>query len=151
LNLSLATAAFVIIVLGAAVGFYPISVLGVIILLGALLAQSGPPAPRRQPIPQRSTMQQSRIAPPRVAPQSASKPTPQMVPQSQPQTMFPQASNEGYASNSALFPFTMFPSMSPLPAAPQPHTQKPATEKAETQNDLVEMAAVVVLLKMLSR
>jgi len=64
--------------------------------------------------------------------------------------MFPQASNEGYATNSALFPTTMFPSMSPLPAAPQHPAQKPQTEKAESQNDLVEMAAIVVLLKMLS-
>ena len=64
------------------------------------------------------------------------------------------SSKEGYNSTMPLFPVamspSMFPSMSPGPVAPQPQAQKQPAETAGSTNDLVEMAAIVVLLKMLS-
>ena len=76
----------------------------------------------------------------------------QLPPSAPTQTMFPQASNQGYASNMALFPASMFPSMVPMPAPAQApaEVQKQPAPPPESRDELVEMGAILVFLKLLS-
>jgi hypothetical protein len=65
--------------------------------------------------------------------------------------MFSQQANQGYASNMAIFPLTMFPSMSPVSLAQQPPEQKKPAPAEESDQDLLEVLALVVLLRILQR
>jgi len=65
--------------------------------------------------------------------------------------MFPQTANQGYASNMALFPAAMFPSASPVAMSAQPQVQKKPSDTPEPRDELVEMGAILLFLKLLSR
>ena len=154
MNLSLAALAFLIVLFGVAVDFYPLSIVGLFILIAALLIPTRPP-PKPQPASQGTYGTPARVTP-RAAPavtSPAPQPEPQMASQYSLATM-PPAPREGYTSTMPLFPYamfpSMFPSMSPVPVAPQLQAQKQPAEAAGSTSDLVEMAAIVVLLKMLS-
>lgn len=150
MNASLAALAFLMIILGAGAGFYPISVLGVVILVAALLVPSRPQAPRPLPSTQESGGATIRAEQPRAAYAPMTRQPPQTATRPSPEPMPAPELNQGYTSTSALFPTTMFPSMSPVPMIPQPPETKKPSETPAPANDLVEMAAIVVLLKMLS-
>jgi hypothetical protein len=64
--------------------------------------------------------------------------------------MFPQTANQGYASNMAIFPATMFPSASAVEMPAQPQAQKKPSEMPESRDELVEMGAILLFLKLLS-
>jgi hypothetical protein len=64
--------------------------------------------------------------------------------------MFPVSSNQGYASNMALFPASMFPSTNPVSMPAQPQRQKETPEKVEPRDEVIDLAAIVVLLRLLS-
>jgi len=152
LNLSWAAIAFFVILIGGLSGFYVISVLGVFILIASLIAPSRTSAPRRQPLPQGRVGTPTRSPPQRQAPPSQAQAESKLLQMPQPtsQTMFPQDANQGYASNMALFPASMFPSTSPVATPAQPQVQKKPSEVPEPRDELVEMGAILLFLRLIS-
>ena len=140
MNRNLVYFSFFLVLIGVGFGFYLLSFLGLLLLIPALLSPSRLPAPRPQ---------QPRQPPRRIIPQA---------PQPQPSASMESATPTAYASasvayssqqmqpSSALFPTTMFPSLSQMGTSPAEPSQPPA--KNEPKDDLVEVGTILVLLKL---
>jgi len=148
LNRGLAVFSFVLIVLGISSDFYPISILGGILLIAALLAPSRARVPR--PVP--TTPERRRV----TRPIPTSPPTPASTPQPSPKMQAQAVQTQTRPSEiqtvtiPALFPTTMFPSMNPAVPSQQLQEQKPTGEKPESRDELLELGALAVLLRLLS-
>lgn len=146
MNRGLAVFAFFLIVLGAGSGFYPVSVLGVLLLIPAFLAPTRRPLPR----PQTSTPERRRTAPAPSAILAGTTPQPK---QEIPRVQMPPAPTEAQraATIPALFPTAIFPSMFPGVPTQQAREPKPAGEKPESRDELLELGALVAILRLISR
>lgn len=137
MNRSLAYFSMLLIIVGVAFGYYLISFLGALLLIPSLLSPSRPPVPQ-QSTPQKqepwriTSHETPQFSPAKVAgPQAMAIP---MTEQPQPTPM------QTYSS--PLFPMPMFPSLNQTPSP----SQTPTAER-ERADELVEVAAIVVLLK----
>ncbi|MDE1858321.1 MAG: hypothetical protein KGI26_04540 [Thaumarchaeota archaeon] len=128
-----------LIVLGAGVGYYLISLFGLLILIPALIAPS-------RPISRLPTS--AKEEPRRIAPKPQPMPAQVQTPASQPAMAAPISQPGPYSSYSpALFPNSMFPSLS-LSAAVQLQPASAAPAKAAERDELIETGALLALLKL---
>lgn len=135
--------ALLMIVLGAALNFYLLSLIGVLIFFSALLSSQRQP---QRPAPATSRDETRRMAPPKPmrmeTPASPSKQMP--VPAA---SMPAPVAAQSLSYSPALFPTAMFPSLSQMGAPPQvPETPAPAT--AAGGDEVLAMGAVLALLKL---
>jgi len=151
LNSGLATFAFLMIVLGAVASFYPVSILGVFLLIAALLV----PSRKLPPRPQQTSRETRRVAAPHPAhiPSTARRPETEFLPQTQTRpTQFAPAASPAQPTTATpvLFPTTMFPFINPVTPVQQSLEQKPQQEE-ESKDEILELAAIAIFLKLLSR
>jgi hypothetical protein len=141
LNRNLVVFSFFLVLLGVAFNFYLLSFFGLLLMIPAFLS---PPrtAPRKAPVPPRPEFRRITPLPPTRPSMEAlaARPTPKVVapppPVVQPQTYTP-----------ALFPTSMFPSLSQMGNLPQPPSG--AAERSAERDGLVEAGAILVLVKLL--
>ncbi|MDV3292986.1 MAG: hypothetical protein LYZ70_01800 [Nitrososphaerales archaeon] len=145
MNRGLALFSFFLIVLGAGAGFYPVSVLGILLLIPALVVPSRRPLPR----PQTTPPERRRPAP---APSVILAATTPQSKQETPKVQMTSAPTEEQraATIPALFPTAMFPSMFPSFPTQQAQERKPAGEKPESRDEVLELAALVAILRLVS-
>ena len=144
LNKNLLVFSILLITLGIGFDLYPISFLGLILLIPSLLTPSKVPT-GTVPQPSQRTKPYQSQQPRRVAPPPT--PQPAAAAQAQPQPQAPMAAPTGTPIySSALFPTPMFPTLSlPSPMA-QPVKETQAV-KAQEKDELVEVGAILALLK----
>jgi len=155
MNRSLLIFSLLVIFAGLALGLYIISFFGLLLLLPALAtpsrpAQKPPPQPAQQPLPRRVTPRSTPPSPPPPAP------TPMAEPVSPPPASMGSMVTSYSASSTspaqqasyspALFPGPLLPSMSVVGSAPQP--AKPHEARHEERDELVEVGAVLAILKL---
>ncbi|MDE1852178.1 MAG: hypothetical protein KGI38_00325 [Thaumarchaeota archaeon] len=128
--------------IGIAFGEYLVVFFGLLLLIPALLAPSRGPS---RPVPVSSRQEVRRITPP-PKPQSAVA-APTQPTRSQPIVM-PAAPSKSLSYSPALFPTSMFPSLSMSGDLPQPSGGGPARAQAE-RDELVEAGAILALLRLL--
>ncbi|MDG6898575.1 MAG: hypothetical protein JRN24_02440 [Nitrososphaerota archaeon] len=127
-----------LIVLGAGVGYYLISLFGLLILIPAVIAPSRPVSR----LPTSAKEEPKRIAPkPQPMPTQVRSPPPTMV-----ESQTPPGAYVSYSP--ALFPNSMFPSLS-LSAAAEPQPASAATAKTAERDELIETGAMLALLRLL--
>jgi hypothetical protein len=149
LNRKLFYFSIVLILVGLFFGIYLVAFFGFLLLLPALLATSRPPV-RPSPAP-------AKQAPRRIIPAVEKKPA-AVVSQAQPMPMpmatptaaavtSPSTTPQSYSS--ALFPAPLMPSLSlmGMGGMPQMAKESPAA-KQEGRDELVEVGAILVLLKL---
>jgi len=141
LNRNLFVFAILLVILGIGFNIYLLSLFGLLLLIPAVLVTSRPPV-RPAPVPPKQEVR--RITSPPVQRAEVIPPTPpprSMMPATlpaQPQTYSP-----------ALFPTSMFPSISQVGTQPQP-PREAAPAKPSERDELVEAGAILVLLRLLS-
>ncbi|MDG6900821.1 MAG: hypothetical protein JRM80_02520 [Nitrososphaerota archaeon] len=139
MNRNLVLFSVLLIMLGIGSGFYLLSLLGSLFLLPALISRGRPPPARATP-PQK---QEARRIIPLTPPQPPAEAAP---PQVSGYMASPQpAQYQGYSM--ALFPTTMFPSLSQMGGKALPPVQPPVV-KQDARDDLVEVGAMIALLKL---
>lgn len=142
LNRNLVFFGVFLILIGAGSGVYLISFLGVLLLIPALLSPSRLPAPRTPASGQ--TQPPRRIIPPAPVKQP---PSPQETqPMAATQTETPMQ-YQGYAG--PLFPAPMFPSLSQM-GTPPSATSRPPPPAGQGRDELLEVGAILAVLKLLS-
>ena len=155
MNAGLVVFSLFLLILGVASGYYPVAVLGGLLFIGALAS----PSKQRAPGPQQAPQPQ----PPRPQPirRQVAHPSGQIsmeTPAAMPGTApVPAASlpSSYYTSrpnivNGALFPTPMIPSMNPIVPTPPLAGEKPVEEKPGGRDEVVELAAIVALVRLLS-
>jgi hypothetical protein len=154
MNRNLLLFALFLAVLGVVFGFYLITFFGLLLLIPAALIPSRAPARTPQPPKQAAR----RTPPPQGLQSMAKEQAPQSM-SSQPvsQSMSPQPmaamSSVPYSSSyqsysPALFPSSMFPSLS-MSGSAQPQPQGELAKKQAERDELVEVGAMLALLKLL--
>ena len=138
MNRNLLGFGLMLVVLGFGFGAYILSFLGLILLIPSIIPDPPPPAKHA---PQKEKQEPRRIIP-RQPSQPADAPQPQ---RSYMQDISPPPQPQAYAS--ALFPAPMFPSLSPM-AAPMQPPEEAARGKQESRDELVEVGAILALLKL---
>ena len=146
MNRNLLVFALLLIFAGFFVGYDLIAFFGVLLLIPALLSPTRIPT---RPTPTSSAPQPRRIAPPPPKQPEAAMQAPQAAPMAaamgspsyQPQSM-------GYAA--PLFPTSMFPSLSGMTGTQLPPPKEPEHGKPREQDELLEVGALLVLLRILS-
>jgi hypothetical protein len=151
LNKNLVYFSIFLIFIGIGFGIYLISLLGAILLIPGLLSPTRLPAPR---IPAPASAKPPR----RIIPPTPAHPT---APASEPQ---PMATSPSYTSVSSasmdtpmqyqgytgpLFPAPMFPSLSQMGAPPSVTIQPPPPTN-QGRDELLEVGAILAVLKLLS-
>lgn len=137
MNKSLVYFSVLMILLGVGSGFYLLSLLGGIALIPALLSPTRPPVRRA---PEQPRQEPRRIIPPPFQPPRPSEPVANPVSY----VASPAPSQPTYPA--ALFPTAMFPSLSTMGSTPQAKETAPA--KQEGRDELVEVGAILALLKL---
>ena len=131
--------ALLLVLLGIGSGFYLLSFFGLLLLVPSLISSSRPPT---RPAPAPPKQEVRRISPPPVQQPQAT------VQASQPTTMAaPMPSPQSPTYSMALFPTSMFPPISQLGTIPQP-TKETAQRKPEERDELLEVGAVLALLRL---
>lgn len=139
MNRNLVLFSVLLVMLGIGSGFYLLSLLGSLFLIPALISRARPPPTRATP-PEK---QEAR----RIIPPTPAQPPAEAAPPQVPGYMAsPQPTQQQWYSV-ALFPTTMFPSLSQLGSQVVPPFQ-PTTAKQEPRDDLVEVGAMIALLKL---
>jgi hypothetical protein len=148
MNRNLLVFALLLIFAGFGVGFYLISFFGLLLLIPALLSPTRIPT-RPTPTSAPSSSQPRRITPtPFKQPETAMKP-PTAAPT--PATTAPPSYEQqagGYAP--ALFPTTMFPSLSGMTGTQPPPPKEREHAKSREQDEVLEVGGLLVLLRLLS-
>lgn len=148
MNRNLLVFALLLIFAGFGVGFYLISFFGLLLLIPALLSPTRIPT-RPTPTSAPSSSQQRRITPtPFKQPETAVK-APTAAPT--PATMAPPSYEQqagGYTP--ALFPTTMFPSLSGMTGTQPPLPKEREHAKPREQDEVLEVGGLLVLLRLLS-
>ncbi|HYB07537.1 MAG TPA: hypothetical protein VEB87_05220 [Nitrososphaerales archaeon] len=145
MNRGLLIFALLLVFLGIGFGLYLLSVFGLLLLIPALLSA---PRPSTPPAPTQPKQETRRIVPraaerPETAHPPALTPAPSMAMATTPVP----AQTQSYAP--ALFPTSMFPSLSQTAIQPQPQNV-PASEKPAAQDELLEAGAILLLLRLIS-
>lgn len=125
-----------LVLLGIGFDFYPISFLGLILLIPALLSPSRPPMTR---VPEAPKQEPKRIIP-------AAQPQPPAS-GAEPKSYFtppPPTQTQTYAP--ALFPMPMFPSLSQMGTVARP--VEPVPQKQGERDELIEVGAMLALMKL---
>lgn len=145
MNRNLLIFSLLLVFLGFGLGLYLLSFFGLLLLIPSLLSPSRLPA-RPSPAPVPSRQQPRRIAPPPVQ-QPVVTPAPQPVPEAtRPMAPpMPLKSTPTYAG--ALFPNPILPALSPTGASAV-LPKETAEKKPAERDELVEMGAVLALLKL---
>jgi Na+-transporting methylmalonyl-CoA/oxaloacetate decarboxylase gamma subunit len=140
-NRNLAGLALLLILLGIGVGLYLLAFIGLLILIPALLAPSKVPS---RPVPIPAKQETRRIAPPLLQKQPESN---IKVSQQQGAMVVPvQSSTSTPTYSPALFPTSIFPSMSQVTKYGQPPTPT-NPPKSEERDELLEIGAILAILK----
>lgn len=142
MNRNLLALSIVMFVLGVSFNLYVLSLIGVLLFFPALLSSRRPPVPPGQPT--RPTPR--RMPPPApVGLQATPVPHPSMaqVPVSFPSSVTTQS--QSYSP--ALFPTAMFPSLSQMGSTPPP-AQESQPSKPPERDEVIEMAAIMALMKL---
>ncbi len=132
--------AAILIFFGLAAGFPFVAVIGFVLLFPALIIPSRPPLPGK--------VEQKRSEPTRSAP--ATMPTARQAPPVTPAGMDVQhvSMSSQPSASAALFPNVIFPSLSPVPAAPSaPQAAKEGA--AEQRDEVVELGFILAVVKAL--
>ena len=141
MNRGLLIFALLLVFLGIGFGLYLLSIFGLLLLIPALLSA---PRPSTPPAPIQAKQETRRIVPPAAKrPETAPSAATPMAMATTPVPTQPQS----YAP--ALFPTTMFPSLSQAAIQPQPRGV-PASEKPAAQDELLEAGAILLLLRLIS-
>lgn len=156
MNRNLLLFAVFLAVLGIVFDFYLLTFFGLLLIIPAAMIPSKPPTQTSQPTSQqprrtsspRSATSMTREEAPHPSPQSMAQSVPQYTPQPMAPTQ-PAPYLGSYQSYSpSLFPTSIFPSLSISGmAAPQPQGE-PAKKQSE-RDELVEVGAMLALLKLL--
>jgi hypothetical protein len=148
MNRNLLLFALFLAVLGIGFDFYLLTFFGLLLLIPAALIPSKPPA--RTPQPPKQVAR--RTGPPQssqsMAKEQAPQPMSQYVPQSM-AAMAPAQYSSSYQSYSpALFPNSMFPSLS-MSGSATPQPQGEPAKKQPERDQLVEAGAILAILKLM--
>ena len=146
MNRNLAIFSLLLILVGLAFGLYLIAFFGFLLIIPAFLVPQNPPGrpPRAPPPP----------APRRITPPAETKPEPVAAPPSQemamPSPSYSSSSTMQQTYSPALFPSPMLPSLSQVPglASAQPPKEASAMKQEGSRDELVEMGAILALLKL---
>ena len=141
LNLGLLFFAVLLIIAGAATGSLFIVFFGVIFLVAAAL-----PTRRKTGIPQRQP------SPARPAPQARVTPPPMQTAKAESHVSPPQprpAEPPPTSATAAVFPSTLFPSLTPSP--PLRYEATPESRKGEAPDEFLTLVALLGLLKLFSK
>lgn len=158
MNRGLLVFSILIIFTGLIAGYYPISLIGALLLIPALLTTPKPPTPK---LPTGSAQQSRptvlrRQAPPPPSPQAPAALDSAMAPVAtaySPSMMeapkSPQSAAQPFSYSSPLFPTTMFPSMSqPVKPAEVSQVEKELQAKRSETNELLEVGLLLAILKL---
>ena len=154
LNRNLLIFSLFLIIVGFVSGLYLVSFIGLLLLIPALASPSQAPARRGPPQPSQPSQPPKRVTPPLHGPPSSPPaPSPKIEPaEPPPQTMTYMSTSPSLSSmqpisyTPALFPTPLLPSMSVMGSAP-PQAKAPQEVGREKQDELVEMGAMLALLK----
>ena len=149
MNRTLVYFSVVLIIIGLLFGIYLIAFVGFLLLLPALLTASRPPA---KPTPAPVTQAPRRIIPaPENKPETVPSPGQHMpMPTPMPVGAVPTTSM-GQSYSQALFPTPLMPSLSLMGMGSIPQVAKEAVPtKPEGREELVEVVAILALLKLIS-
>ena len=154
LNRNLLVFSLFLIVLGFGFGLYLLSFIGVLILIPALASPSQAPARKAPPQSPQPSQPPRRVSPPVYSPPSPPPaPSPKTEPAAAPPPPMTYMSTSASSSSMppisytpALFPSPLIPSLSMMGSAPPP-VKAPQEVKREGQDELVEVGAILALLK----
>ena len=140
MNRNLLVFSLLLFLLGIGLGAYILSFLGLLLLIPSLFSSARPPVQRAPPQP---TQQPKRVAP-RAPPQ-----TPATAPHHPQETYLAglESPPQQQAYSSAVFPTVMLPSLFPMAAPAQP-VREMARGKMEERDELVEVGAILAMLKL---
>jgi hypothetical protein len=154
LNRNLLFFSLFLIIVGVGFGIYLVSFIGFLMLIPALASPSQAPARRAPPSSPQLSRPQKRVTPPKYSPPSPPAPPSSTEPATapaQPMTYMSVSPSSSQAQpisyTPALFPSPMLPSLSLMGNAPPPE-KMPQEARREGQDELVEVGAMLALLKL---
>ncbi|MDG6953322.1 MAG: hypothetical protein JRN71_05895 [Nitrososphaerota archaeon] len=148
MNRNLLVFGLLLVVTGIFVGFYVISIFGLLMLVPALMASPRPPPSPPVSRPARETP--GTIIPPLNPQPTAEQPARQGTGVSAPAIMMastPSSQSQSYFSP-ALFPGTLLPSLSLSMGTPKT-TSEPTSEGPARGDEVVEVGAILALVRLL--
>ncbi len=146
MNRNLLVFSLLLIFLGFGFGLYLLSFFGLVLLIPSLLSPSRPPA-RPVPAPTPQEQRPRRIAPPPVQ-QPSVAPEPQPMPEAaKPMSPPMQPAYAPATYSGALFPTPILPALSRMDTMAMP-TKEAAQKKSDDRDELVEVGAVLALLRL---
>jgi hypothetical protein len=156
LNRNLLVFSLLLIFAGAGTGFYLIALFGLLLLIPALMSPTRVPT-RPTPAPTPTKYQPRRIMPPPVkqpepamqAPSASSMAVPAPA-QMAAYMAAPSSESSGMSYTPPLFPTSLFPSLSGMSGAQPPTPRGPEHPKPRGEDDLLEVGALLVLLRLFS-
>ena len=146
-----------VIFLAASFGFYPVAILGIILLVASLFAGQSKPVPPSKPAPA-STRTRPKQPVPHAAPQPAAETGEAEQPAEVSRDVMlhyapvAQPTHQVAGGNvviPALFPTTMFPA--PPQSGTQAQPPEVKGEKREERDELVEAVAALIFLRLLAQ
>jgi len=133
------------IVVGAFLGVYLVSFLGLLVLIPALVASSNPP-PRPQPSSARQPPR--RVIPPQAMEAKAEVAPPSQSMSGQMSMAATPAPTQPQTYSPALFPSSFMPTLTQMSTYPQMTREPQGPKKQEERDELVEVGTILVLLKL---
>ena len=134
-----------LILLGAYGGAYPVSIVGVLLLIPALAAPSRRPSAEKKPPP--PPLQQYRRVIPRTAPVPMdSQAAVSATPHAEPPALAPFEHQETYTG--ALFPTSIFPTLSLSPVSQQA-AEDPRKAVQGQKDEVLEVGTIVAIMKLI--
>lgn len=152
MNRGLLVFSILLIIVGLFIGIYLIPLVGFFLLIIAVLAKSPSPTPMPTPEPKREEPSYStKNSTPVAEPPGMMKPTPMSPPMGAPPQALSGYEQRTMAGSPALFPTTMFPSFTQSqPVMGQVVEEKKEEHKRESRDDLIELVALLAILRLAS-